>query len=80
MLNCICDHHEKSNRQKEPQDKEIHHADETCIAYPEGKELQLNDEQVVSDLRQKKSGTMETIVDGNPVADCSIDTGAVRYL
>ena len=41
--------------------------DGTCIANPEGKELQLNDEQVVSDLKQKKSGTLETIVDGKSV-------------
>ncbi len=41
--------------------------DGICIANPEGKELQLNDEQVVSDLKQKKSGTVETIIDGKSV-------------
>lgn len=41
--------------------------DGICIANPEGKELQLNDEQVVSNLKQKKSGTVETIIDGKSV-------------
>jgi hypothetical protein len=41
--------------------------DGTCIAHPEGKGLLLKDKQVVSNLKQKKSGTVEMIVGGKPV-------------
>jgi len=40
--------------------------DGTCIAHPEGKGLLLKDKQVVSDLKQHKSGMVEMIVGGKP--------------
>ena len=41
--------------------------DGTCIAHPEGKGLLLKDKQVINDLKQHKSGTVEMIVGGKPV-------------
>ena len=40
--------------------------DGTCIAHPEGKGLLLKDKQVISDLKQHKSGMVEMIVSGKP--------------
>ena len=40
--------------------------DGTCIAHPEGKGLLLKDKQVVSDLKQHKSGMVEMIVGDKP--------------
>jgi hypothetical protein len=45
----------------------VMNSDGTCIAHPEGKGLLLKDKQVLSDLKQKKSGLVEMVVGGKPV-------------
>ena len=38
--------------------------DGSCIAYPEGKKVTLTDDQIISDLSQKKSGVIDLTVNG----------------
>ena len=38
--------------------------DGTCLAHPEGKGVPIKDEQVISDLKQRKSGKVKMIVGG----------------
>ena len=41
-------------------------SDGSCIAYPEGKRVSLEDENVISDLKLRQSGTIDIMVNGVP--------------
>ena len=41
--------------------------DGTCLAHPEGKSLTMKDEQVISDMKQRKSGKVKMVVGGKSV-------------
>lgn len=41
-------------------------SDGSCIAYPEGKSVPMKDENVIRNLKQRKSGTVDMMVNGVP--------------
>ncbi len=51
--------------------------DGTCLAHPEGKGVPMKDEQVISDLKQRKSGKVKMIVGGK---SATIYYGPIRNI
>lgn len=52
-------------------------SDGTCIAHPEEKEVSINDEAMLKDLKQKKNGMAEVKIDGET---CMVLYGPIEYV
>jgi hypothetical protein len=52
-------------------------SDGTCLAHPEEKEMAIQDEAVIKDLKHKKSGVADLEIDGET---CTVFYGPIEFI
>ena len=52
-------------------------SDGTCIAHPEEKEMAIKDETVIKDLKHRKSGVADVVLDGET---CTVFYGPIEFI